>query len=254
MTKLKSDNKQALIAERHFIRAIQRAGIRLDTAYLYGSHVLGTTHRDSDIDVALVSKDFTGRFSSDWEKIKLAVHSADSRIQHVRYHPKKFVDENPLVWEIKTTGIQLVGKPIGKSKRSLNIPAIVKFWRTSADYHWHTAQTLFKVRSYDYALKFARLYIEELLKAIIAHRSRAHPPFRRKLIEYADQAALPLTDAQRKFLDRVDEYDLDARNNEDELARYEKYSRKFCVSELEKICKYGKWLASLTESQRNKRL
>jgi len=44
----------------------------------------------------------------------------------VRFHPRNFRDENPLVWEIKTTGIPLIGigkrrtvkrKPLRRSKR-----------------------------------------------------------------------------------------------------------------------------------------
>jgi len=110
-----SDNAQALSAARRFVRAIQSLGIRLEAAYLYGSYAKGYAHQDSDIDVALVSPDLTG-WVDDWEKMRPAVLEMDSRIEPVRFHPDSFVNENPLAWEVKTTGIPLIGK--GRRKRT----------------------------------------------------------------------------------------------------------------------------------------
>jgi predicted nucleotidyltransferase len=102
-----ADNAQALKAARRFVRAIQSLGIRLEAAYLYGSYAKGYAHQDSDIDVALVSPDLTG-WVDDWEKMRPVVLEMDSRIEPVRFHPDSFVNENPLAWEIKTTGIPLI--------------------------------------------------------------------------------------------------------------------------------------------------
>lgn len=103
-----SQNAQALKAARRFVRAIQGLGIRLEAAYLYGSYAKGYAHRDSDIDVALVSPDLTG-WVDDWEKMRPAVLEMDSRIEPVRFHPDSFVNNNPLAWEVKSTGIPLIG-------------------------------------------------------------------------------------------------------------------------------------------------
>lgn len=104
-----SNNAQALRAARRFVRAVQALGIRIDAAYLYGSYAKGYAHQDSDIDVALVSPDLTG-WVDDWDKMRPAVLEMDSRIEPVRFHPGSFVDENPLAWEVKTTGISLLPK------------------------------------------------------------------------------------------------------------------------------------------------
>jgi len=109
-----ADNAQALKAARRFVRAIQSVGIRLDAAYLYGSYAKGYAHKDSDIDVALVSPDLSG-WVDDWEKMRPVVLTMDSRIEPVRFNPGSFVDENPLAWEVKTTGIPLISN--GKRKR-----------------------------------------------------------------------------------------------------------------------------------------
>lgn len=101
-------NDSALVAARRFVRAVQKSGVRLQAAYLYGSHARRQAEIESDIDIALVSKDFSG-WVDDLRLIEPALLGMDARIEHVRFHPSDFHDENPLVWEIKTSGIQLVG-------------------------------------------------------------------------------------------------------------------------------------------------
>ena len=101
-------NDSALKAARRFVRAVQKSGVRLQAAYLYGSHAKRQAEIESDIDIALVSRDFSG-WVDDLRLIEPALLAMDARIEHVRFHPNDFRDENPLVWEIKTSGIQLVG-------------------------------------------------------------------------------------------------------------------------------------------------
>jgi predicted nucleotidyltransferase len=90
-----------------FLERLQRSDVRLEEAYLYGSHAAGRARPDSDIDVALVSDDF-GDWLEDQRRIVDALLSSDVRIEAVRFRPEEFRDENPLVWEIKTQGIKLL--------------------------------------------------------------------------------------------------------------------------------------------------
>lgn len=101
-------NAPALKAARDFVHAVEQSGIRLQAAYLFGSYAKGTARADSDIDVALVSPDFSG-WVDDLEKIRSALLSRDIRIETVRFRPDTFRDENPLAWEVKRTGISLIG-------------------------------------------------------------------------------------------------------------------------------------------------
>ncbi len=115
-------NGQALRAASRFVRAVQESGVHLQAAYLYGSFAAENAHTDSDIDVALVSSDFTG-WVDDLQLISSAVITADPRIEHVRFHPRDFRNENPLAWEIMAKGIPLVGKrgpksPNGSARRA----------------------------------------------------------------------------------------------------------------------------------------
>lgn len=99
------------------MRLVQNLGIRLEAAYLYGSYAKGYAHKDSDIDVALVSPDLTG-WVDDFEKMRPALLEMDSRIEPVRFHPDNFREENPLAWEVKTTGIPLLGNGKNDKRRA----------------------------------------------------------------------------------------------------------------------------------------
>jgi len=243
------DYRQALQSARRFVRAVQKAGIHLDAAFLYGSYALGTAHEHSDIDIALVSKDFTGHHR-DWQKIRPAL-DVDSRIQHVHYRPQDFRDEHPLVWEIKTTGISLLGKPRGKYRvdpqRPLQTRWILRFWTRTAEHHWQTAKVMFQVRRYLYALSFGNLYVEALLKAVIVHQTRAHAPFRLPLNQLAERANLALTPAQRNLLARLDTYTIEADAPDHPLGS-RKFTRRFCQSELNEMHRFGKRLAMLVKT------
>lgn len=99
-------NDLALHAAQAFVRDVQRSGVRLTAAYLFGSHAKGRARPDSDIDVALISPDFTG-WVDDLDLIKDALAARDPRIEYVHYNPRQFRRQGPLAREIASTGIPL---------------------------------------------------------------------------------------------------------------------------------------------------
>ena len=93
---------------KRFLLRLEGEGIHVEAAYLYGSHATGRGNAWSDIDVAVISSSLTDdRFE---ERIRLMMLSGeiDSRIEPVPYRPDTFVDEDPLVWEIKKEGIRIL--------------------------------------------------------------------------------------------------------------------------------------------------
>jgi predicted nucleotidyltransferase len=65
----KSDDGDVLKVVTRFLEEVEGSGLRLASAYLYGSHAEGTACPDSDIDIALISGDFTGDWLEDHRKI-----------------------------------------------------------------------------------------------------------------------------------------------------------------------------------------
>ena len=103
-----SGNGQIIGTIKKFLARLSEQGIRVESAYLFGSYAKGCEDRWSDIDVAIISSDFTDDRLE--ERIRLMKLSADtdSRIEPVPFRPDAFVDDDPLVWEIKKSGINLM--------------------------------------------------------------------------------------------------------------------------------------------------
>ena len=101
------EDGEILKAVTRFLEEVEGSGLHLTSAYLYGSHAEGMARPDSDIDVALISRDFTGDLLEDHRKIVDALLRSDPRIEPVRFRPEQFYDEHPLVWEIRKKGKRL---------------------------------------------------------------------------------------------------------------------------------------------------
>ena len=79
----------------------------ISRAYLFGLYAKRSNSKFSDINVAVISSDFSeDRFE---EGIKLAriAGQIDNRIEPIPFTPGSFVEDDPLVWEIKKDGIPI---------------------------------------------------------------------------------------------------------------------------------------------------
>ena len=92
---------------KNFIKALEEEGVRIKSAYLYGSYVTGNAKPYSDFDVALVSRDFTGDPVKDVKTVFPALKRTDTQIEPVYFRPEDFRDEDPLIWEIKKKGLRI---------------------------------------------------------------------------------------------------------------------------------------------------
>ena len=76
--------------------------------YIYGSFAKGTVHKWSDIDLAIISPDFSDDTLDDrLVLIKLGA-LIDDRIEPYPFTTKRFNSTDPLVNEICENGIQIV--------------------------------------------------------------------------------------------------------------------------------------------------
>ena len=87
--------------------ALKESGLDIKALYLYGSHAKGRAGRNSDIDVAIVSENFSGNFSVDLKPLLSVLKKSDSAIEPTLYRPEDFQEEDPLVWEILHNGIKI---------------------------------------------------------------------------------------------------------------------------------------------------
>jgi predicted nucleotidyltransferase len=93
---------------KRFIEKINNQGMLVKQAFLYGSYATGKADAESDIDVALISAGFSEDFVDNYVKLAAIRSEIDRRIEPKAFRPEEFVDEHPLVWEIKQHGIPLI--------------------------------------------------------------------------------------------------------------------------------------------------
>ncbi len=90
----------------HFLNTLKKK-YKIHSAYIYGSYSRGNTTEWSDIDVAVVSPDFSeNTFDERLELMKIAAE-IDDRIEPHPFRVEDFESNNPLVSEILKYGIQI---------------------------------------------------------------------------------------------------------------------------------------------------
>ena len=80
---------------------------RVYAAYIYGSHSKGNATPWSDIDVAVISPDFSDDLFEERLKLMKIAAVIDDRIEPHPFKVKDFESSNPLVNEIQKYGILL---------------------------------------------------------------------------------------------------------------------------------------------------
>lgn len=85
-------------------RKLLSMNIPVTKVYLYGSYAKKSANLYSDVDVCVISPKFDDRIESTMTLMKVRDDS-ELVLSPIAFSPKSFVDENPLAWEIKQTGV-----------------------------------------------------------------------------------------------------------------------------------------------------
>lgn len=102
----KRDAKLNKIIEK-FLEQIDKK-FKIDDAYLYGSYAKGTAGKWSDIDIAVVSSDFSDDPFEDRLILMHLASTVDDRIEPKPFKKELFNANDPLVDEIQKHGIRLI--------------------------------------------------------------------------------------------------------------------------------------------------
>ncbi len=88
--------------------AFVRQRLRVDAAYLYGSQAVGSARPWSDIDVAVVSPDFSDDLFQERVILMQWAAAIDDRIEPQPFTPERFGPNDPLASEISRHGVRLM--------------------------------------------------------------------------------------------------------------------------------------------------
>ncbi|MBU2579116.1 nucleotidyltransferase domain-containing protein [Patescibacteria group bacterium] len=93
----------------NYIKILKEDKLPIEKVIIFGSQVKGTAHKWSDVDVCIISPKFKNSFNA-MHYLLIKSYEIETIIEPHPFHPKDFIDEDPLVWEIKKTGKLIYGK------------------------------------------------------------------------------------------------------------------------------------------------
>lgn len=124
MAKSKPTLKEVINHAQAYVRFLQEEALPMERVFLFGSHAKGKARRWSDIDVCVISRKFRDRCHAiDYLWARRRDEDVEMGIEPVGFNPKDFVDEDPLAWEIKRTGIEIWPNGNKRSSRRARVKA-----------------------------------------------------------------------------------------------------------------------------------
>ncbi|MBI3193388.1 MAG: HEPN domain-containing protein [Ignavibacteriae bacterium] len=119
----------------------------------------------------------------------------------------------------------------------INIDKQIEYWLTTAKSDLETAESLLALgKNLHHCLFFLHLVIEKHLKALVVKHTKEIAPKTHDLGYLSRKAELTLTTEQQEFLDRMNQFVLEARYPEDKLEIY-----KMATPELAHTTKRNQW-------------
>jgi len=92
-----------------FSKRLEKKGVKDAKYYVFGSWAEGRQGKYSDIDLAVVSDEFSGNSFEDSTRLRLLTIGIDTMLEPVAMKTEDFADKyNSLASEIKRTGIRVI--------------------------------------------------------------------------------------------------------------------------------------------------
>ncbi len=88
-------------------KKLEAMDIPITHIYIYGSYAKKTPRKDSDIDLCVISPAFQDRIESTMTLMKIR-DDDELVLSPLAFSPETFIDENPIAWEIKQTGVMYI--------------------------------------------------------------------------------------------------------------------------------------------------
>lgn len=120
----------------------------------------------------------------------------------------------------------------------------IEYWLNSAAHDFDTAETLFQNKKYDWCLFIGHLVIEKVLKAFYVRDNDESPPKMHNLIRLAEKTTLPLSDEQKQFLIKINDFNIEVRYPDQKYSFYKICTTEFTEEYFTKIKEIYKWLLS----------
>lgn len=127
----------------------------------------------------------------------------------------------------------------------------INYWIKSAKHDLETAETLFSSEKYDWCLFISHIVIEKGLKALyVLVNDNSIPPKIHNLVRLAELAKAEATEEQLDLLDRINDFNIDARYPDYKFSFYTTCTKEFTLEYFNKIKELFAWIKSRIESKK----
>ena len=130
----------------------------------------------------------------------------------------------------------------GKYPMSFDIDKTVDYWVEMAEYDFETGKNLLASKKFPYALFFAHLAIEKVLKGIVVKNTREHAPYTHSLVLLAKNSGIDFNDQMLDQLAEYMEFHIGARYPDEKKDFYKKCSEEFTTNKIDEMDRLYKWL------------
>jgi len=124
----------------------------------------------------------------------------------------------------------------------LDINQIVKHWIDTSDNDFEAMHTLFRSKTYHWALFMGHISIEKLLKAYFVKKNRNHAPFTHNLYRLAELGNLEISEEYAEWLLKITTFNLNARYDDYKKEFYSMCTVEFTNEWIEKIKILQQWI------------
>ena len=124
----------------------------------------------------------------------------------------------------------------------INIEKIIRHWISRSEQDFETMIHLYDSKDYHWALFIGHLVIERLLKALVVKRTKSHPPFTHDLRRLSKLSGIVLNEEQKRQLDTITTFNLNARYDDYKLDFYKKCTAEFSEKWISNIKTLREWI------------
>jgi HEPN domain-containing protein len=115
-------------------------------------------------------------------------------------------------------------------------------WLTRSDQDFATMNHLFNSKDYHWTLFMGHLVIERLLKAAVVKITRTYAPFTHDLRRLAKLSEIDFNDEQKRWLDTITTFNLNARYDDYKQDFYKKCTKEYAIIWLTNIKTFREWI------------
>ena len=126
----------------------------------------------------------------------------------------------------------------------MDIGTHIRYWLDGAVKDLEVARRLLASGDNAWCLFIGHLVLEKLLKAIFVQVHKTHPPRTHNLLLLAKKLDLELSDEQERFLDVVNDFNIEARYPDYRNEVHKLCTEEFTRSSFNRIEEAAKWLRS----------